>query len=120
MHLAGHASVGHQTYWGPLVVSGHLPTTATFDTNLVAALASLNDLAGNFGHALFDFLNPVYNMLSLLGTFNTYCIMLWLARTQGFTSIHNTVTCIDCGVCKIMTFVFVVLQEFMAQVFSFF
>ena len=46
---------------------GFLPAEAAFSKAPVAALASLNDFPFNFGHALFDFLLPVYNMLSILG-----------------------------------------------------
>lgn len=66
---------------------GPLPAKAAFSTAPVAALASLNDLAGNFGHALFDFLFPVYNMLSLLGTSGTCCMVLWSAEHKG-SDVH--------------------------------
>lgn len=46
---------------------GPLPNGASFSNAPVAALASLNDFPFNFGHALFDFLLPVYNMLSVSG-----------------------------------------------------
>ena len=35
----------------------------------VAVLASLNDFAGNLGHAEFDFLYPVFNIMQM---FNMY------------------------------------------------
>ena len=116
---AGHSSIGRRRYWGPAVVPGPLPAKAAFNTAPVAALASLNDLAGNFGHALFDFLFPVYNMLSLLGTSDTYGMVLRFGF-RCVLALHNIVTCVDCTVCKTTTFVFVVLQECTTQIFSFF
>lgn len=52
-------------------MSGPLPAKATFSKAPVAALASLNDYQFNFGHVLFDFLLPVYNILSISGTLHT-------------------------------------------------
>ena len=58
--LAGHASIEPvDMFWAPHVMSAAKPALAGYATAPVAALASLNDHAGNFGHTLFDFLFPV-------------------------------------------------------------
>ena len=44
--------------WAPTVVAAARPAAATFAPAPVAALASMNDFVGNFGHALYDFLCP--------------------------------------------------------------
>ena len=46
-------------FWAPDVVKAPRPADAAFAPGPVAVLASLNDFASNFGHALFDFLFPV-------------------------------------------------------------
>ena len=56
--------------WAPTVVREQRPPEAFTATSPVAVLASLNDFAFNFGHALFDFLFPVFNMLQLLGLYH--------------------------------------------------
>ena len=56
--------------WAPTVVRQTRPPEAVTAASPVAVLASLNDFAYNFGHALFDFLFPVFNMLQLLGLYH--------------------------------------------------
>lgn len=65
--VPGHSSIPDGARWGPAVVPGFIPDQAIFSNASVAALASLNDFAGNFGHALFDFLFPVFNILHITG-----------------------------------------------------
>ena len=55
--------------WAPTVVKGDIPANAVFSDAPVVAYASLNDFASNFGHALFDFLFPVFNILQLLNLY---------------------------------------------------
>lgn len=57
--------------WAPIVHNGSIPEGAFFHETPVVAYASLNDAAtGNFGHALFDFLFPVFNTLSIVGAYH--------------------------------------------------
>ena len=56
--------------WAPTLVRQTRPPEAVTAASPVAVLASLNDFAYNFGHALFDFLFPVFNMLQLMGLYH--------------------------------------------------
>lgn len=47
-----------------------IPSGAAYHASPVIAYHSANDFLSNFGHALFDFLFPVFNMLQLLGLYN--------------------------------------------------
>ena len=67
--------------WAPTVVAGDIPAGAVFSEAPVIAYASLNDFAGNFGHTLFDFLFPVFNILQLLHLY-TPSFQLLLAEHQ--------------------------------------
>lgn len=62
-------------------MAGDIPEGVVFSDAPVVAYASLNDFAGNFGHALFDFLFPVFNMLQLV-SFYTPAFQLLLAQHQ--------------------------------------
>lgn len=106
---AGHSLVADRTYWGPSVVPGPLPTKAFFSTAPVAALASLNDLAGNFGHALFDFLFPVYNMLSILGKSDAYSVVIWPAKNQD--SILALYSALTVKFARVTTLVFLLCRS---------
>ena len=75
LRAAGHSRISDQIRWRPSIVSRPLPAEATFSTTPVAVLASLNDFPFNFGHALFDFLLPVFNMLSISGKTGTQCFV---------------------------------------------
>ncbi|KAK9794589.1 hypothetical protein WJX73_000137 [Symbiochloris irregularis] len=68
--------------WAPKVKEGSIPEEAVFSSAPVAAYASLNDFAYNFGHALFDFLFPVFNALQLLNLYSPD-FQLILAQHQG-------------------------------------
>ena len=65
------------------MVRGVRPPHGTTAPSPVAVLASLNDFAYNFGHALFDFLFPVFNQLQLLGLYHPN-FQLLLASHQVF------------------------------------
>ncbi len=52
--------------WAPTVIDGSIPAGTTYDEANVVAYVSLNDFAGNFGHALYDFKFPVFNVLKLM------------------------------------------------------
>lgn len=56
--------------WAPQVISGGIPQDAPFSDAPVVAYVSLNDAVFNFGHALFDFLFPVFNTLQLLDVYH--------------------------------------------------
>jgi hypothetical protein len=68
-------------HWAPTMTAGNIPTGATFVDAPIVAYVSLNDLAGNFGHALFDFLFPVYNALELMNEYQPD-FQLLLAKHQ--------------------------------------
>ena len=78
----GNAGHSDEKRWGPSVVSGPPPAEVTFNTAPVAALVSLNDVPSNFGHAIFDFLLPVFNTLSILGRPRTLCFVLHAIACQ--------------------------------------
>ena len=67
--------------WAPTVLPGNIPADAVFSDAPVVAYASLNDFAGNFGHAMFDFVFPVFNILQLLNLY-TPSFQLLLAEHQ--------------------------------------
>ena len=46
-----------------------IPAGTAFYKAPVVAYHSANDFLGNFGHVLFDYLFPVFNMLQLLGLY---------------------------------------------------
>lgn len=56
--------------WAPKAVPGTLPADAVFSDAPVVAYVSLNDAVFNFGHALFDFLFPVFNTLQLMDMYH--------------------------------------------------
>lgn len=56
--------------WAPRAMPGAVPQDAVFSTAPVVAYVSLNDAVYNFGHALFDFLFPVFNTLQLLDVYH--------------------------------------------------
>ena len=59
-NCAGHAFIAPTSmFWAPTVVHAAMPAEAAFSAAHVAALVSLNDFVGIFGHALYDFLLPV-------------------------------------------------------------
>ena len=94
-------------FWAPTRVTAPFPSTATFHPAPVVAYHSLNgalllakvlavqlseaglrltqgcpaDFLGNFGHVLYDFLFPVFNMLQILGLY-TPDFQLVFARLQ--------------------------------------
>lgn len=68
-------------HWAPTTLVGDIPPEATFNDAPVVAYVSLNDFAGNFGHALFDFLFPVFNALDLTNTYRPD-FQLLLAKHQ--------------------------------------
>lgn len=57
--------------WAPKAVPGVLPADAVFSDAPVVAYVSLNDAVFNFGHALFDFLFPVFNTLQLMDMYHS-------------------------------------------------
>ena len=57
--------------WAPKAVPGALPPDAVFSDAPVVAYVSLNDAVFNFGHALFDFLFPVFNTLQLMDMYHS-------------------------------------------------
>ena len=82
--------------WAPTVVRHAKPAEATMAASPVAVLASFNDFASNFGHALFDFLFPVFNQMQLLGLY-TPDFQLLLAKHQvpllGLTARLPSASC---------------------------
>ena len=67
--------------WAPKAVAGSIPEGAVFSDAPVVAYVSLNDAGFNFGHALFDFLFPVFNTLQLLDVYHPD-FQLLLAKHQ--------------------------------------
>ena len=57
--------------WAPKAMPGALPSDAVFSDAPVVAYVSLNDAVFNFGHALFDFLFPVFNTLQLMDMYHS-------------------------------------------------
>ena len=81
-HAAGHVHIAPgKLDWAPTVVRSARPAEASTSPSPVAVLASFNDFASNFGHALFDFLFPVFNQLQLLGLYHPD-FQLLLAKHQ--------------------------------------
>ena len=74
--------------WAPLAQSGSVPPYARYVDAPVAVLASLNDYAENLGHAVYDFLFPVFNVMQL---FNLYTpnFQLLLAKHQVLTLFNR-------------------------------
>ena len=76
-------------FWAPAVVRGPRPVEAPFAAAPVAVLASLNDFAYNFGHALYDFLFPVSRAAALLGHLLRLLLatetfaLLWVLRLRA-------------------------------------
>ena len=66
-----------------------MPQNAPFSTAPVAAYVSLNDYPGNFGHALYDFLFPVFNILQLMNLYDPD-FQLLLAEHQASFHQHAT------------------------------
>ena len=56
--------------WAPKAMPGTLPADAVFNDAPVVAYVSPNDAVFNFGHALFDFLFPVFNTLQLMDMYH--------------------------------------------------
>ena len=67
--------------WAPTVTDGYIPAQAPFNKASVVAYVSLNDFAYNFGHALYDFLFPVFNVLQLMKVYQPD-FQLLLAKHQ--------------------------------------
>ena len=67
--------------WAPSAVRRPRPAEASTSASPVAVLASFNDFASNFGHALYDFLLPVFNQMQLLGLYHPN-FQLLLAKHQ--------------------------------------
>lgn len=68
---AGHVHIPpSKVDWAPTVVTGTIPNGSNFHKAPVVAYASSNDFVFNFGHALFDFLFPVFNMLYIMGAYD--------------------------------------------------
>lgn len=67
--VAGHVHIPGNKYWAPEVLMQPFPSDATFSAVPVVAYASVNDFVFNFGHALFDFILPVFNSLQILGVY---------------------------------------------------
>ena len=84
--------------WAPKAMPGAVPQDAMFSTAPVVAYVSLNDAVYNFGHALFDFLFPVFNTLQLLDVYHPD-FQLLLAEHQ--VSNHAALPCaaLPCMVC---------------------
>ncbi|KAA6418193.1 MAG: hypothetical protein FRX49_11851 [Trebouxia sp. A1-2] len=79
----GHLSMSPSPMdWAPKAVAGSIPEGAVFSDAPVVAYVSLNDAGFNFGHALFDFLFPVFNTLQLLDVYHPD-FQLLLAKHQG-------------------------------------
>ncbi|KAL3163114.1 hypothetical protein ABBQ32_009529 [Trebouxia sp. C0010 RCD-2024] len=68
--------------WAPKAMPGAIPSDAVFSDAPVVAYVSLNDAVFNFGHALFDFLFPVFNTLQLMDMYHPD-FQLLLAKHQG-------------------------------------
>ena len=68
---AGHVHIANNNKlnWAPKVLQQPIPSGAAYHAAPVVAYHSANDFLSNFGHALFDFLFPVFNMLQLLGLY---------------------------------------------------
>ncbi len=49
--FSGHSAILPRMHWAPTMTAGNIPQGATFVDAPVVAYVSLNDLAGNFGHA---------------------------------------------------------------------
>ena len=69
MCTSGHAAISPTVNWAPKVVSGAIPNDAPFVEASVTAYVSLNDFVENFGHAMFDFLFPVFNTLQMMNLY---------------------------------------------------
>ncbi len=82
--------------WAPKAVAGTVPGDAAFSDAPVVAYVSLNDAVFNFGHALFDFLFPVFNTLQLLDVYHPD-FQLLLAKHQVSRLAMHCPTCPDCS-----------------------
>ncbi len=67
--------------WAPIAMSSAIPDHAEYHDAPVTVLASLNDFAGDFGHALFDFMYPVFNIMQIFSMY-TPDFQLLLAEHQ--------------------------------------
>jgi hypothetical protein len=82
MHSAGHVLMKPFILpWAPEVVQETIPAGAPYSEHPVVVYASSNDFVYNFGHALFDFMYPVFNMLQTLQLY-TPDFQLLLAQHQ--------------------------------------
>lgn len=91
--LAGHVLIKPSILpWAPQIVHRKVPSNAIYAAQPVAVYASTNDFIFNFGHALFDFLYPVFNMLQTLRLY-TPDFKLLLAQHQ----VISTVKYVDCN-----------------------
>ena len=79
--------------WAPKAVAGSIPGDATFSDAPVVAYVSLNDAVFNFGHALFDFLFPVFNTLQLLDVYHPDFQLLLAKHQVSRLAMH----CPDCS-----------------------
>ena len=81
--------------WAPSIVHAAIPPGAACAEAPVAALASLNDFASNVGHAMFDFLLPVFNSLQLLRAYTPH-FQLLLADHQARQGACMLIAMQDC------------------------
>lgn len=79
---AGHIAIQpSKMNWSPRAVSQSVPNGAHYSKAPVTAFVSLNDYAGNFGHAMWDFMYPVFNTVQLVNLY-TPDFQLLLAEHQ--------------------------------------
>ena len=76
------------------MVEGDIPEDAVFSDSSVAAYASLNDFAFNFGHAMYDILFPAFNVMQLLNIY-TPDFQLVLAQQQVSSSFGGWAGCMQ-------------------------
>lgn len=75
--------------WAPKAMQGAIPSEAVFSDAPVVAYVSLNDAVFNFGHALFDFLFPVFNTLLLMDMYHPDFQLLLAKHQVGGTLYQN-------------------------------
>ena len=105
--------------WAPKAVPGALPPDAIFSDAPVVAYVSLNDAVFNFGHALFDFLFPVFNTLQLMDMYHSD-FQLLLAEHQvrsKFTHFFPFSCSVVC-VCLSVTILLDLLASFAVAMFK--
>lgn len=75
--------------WAPVTLSSAIPAGAEYFDAPVSVLASLNDFAGNFGHALFDFMYPVFNIMQMVNSYTSDFQLLLADHQVGIASAFN-------------------------------